>query len=120
MRQYVERDVRGVKRLWLGRTFVVLLQVLIAPADFHTCFLENCVRDLFRLSQRLGAVASRRRCDRGGPGGLLVCSGDVRRVGIPHWLERRETSRRTSLVIDPPDGRIPPMTAEGRQRLGER
>jgi hypothetical protein len=35
----------------------------------------------------------------------------------PHWLERRETSRRTSLVVDPPDGRIPPMTAEGRQRL---
>ena len=35
----------------------------------------------------------------------------------PHWLERRETSRRTSLVIDPPDGRIPEMTAEARQRL---
>lgn len=34
----------------------------------------------------------------------------------PHWLERSETSRRTSLVIDPPDGRVPPMTAEGRQR----
>jgi hypothetical protein len=35
----------------------------------------------------------------------------------PHWLERSETSRRTSLVIDPADGRVPPMTAEGRQRL---
>jgi hypothetical protein len=35
----------------------------------------------------------------------------------PHWLERRETSRRTSLVVDPPDGRIPQMTAEGRLRL---
>ena len=35
----------------------------------------------------------------------------------PHWLERSETSHRTSLVIDPPDGRVPPMTAEGRQRL---
>ncbi len=35
----------------------------------------------------------------------------------PHWLERSETSRRTSLVVDPPDGRVPPMTAEGRQRL---
>ena len=34
----------------------------------------------------------------------------------PHWLERSETSHRTSLVIDPPDGRVPPMTAEGRQR----
>ena len=35
----------------------------------------------------------------------------------PHWLERGETSHRTSLVIDPPDGHVPPMTAEGRQRL---
>ena len=35
----------------------------------------------------------------------------------PHWLERSETSRRTSLVIDPPDGRVPAMTNEGRQRL---
>jgi hypothetical protein len=34
----------------------------------------------------------------------------------PHWLERSETSHRTSLVIDPPDGRVPEMTAEGRQR----
>ncbi len=35
----------------------------------------------------------------------------------PHWLERSETSHRTSLVIDPPDGRVPPMTDEGRRRL---
>ena len=28
----------------------------------------------------------------------------------PHWLERRKVSRRTSLVIDPPDGRVPPLT----------
>jgi hypothetical protein len=35
----------------------------------------------------------------------------------PHWLERRKTSRRTSLVIQPSDGRIPPLTPEGQQRL---
>jgi hypothetical protein len=35
----------------------------------------------------------------------------------PHWLERRETSRRTSLVVDPPDGRVPAMTPEAQQRL---
>ena len=34
-----------------------------------------------------------------------------------HWIERNVTSRRTSFVIDPPDGRVPPMTAEGKQRL---
>lgn len=32
------------------------------------------------------------------------------------WHERGNPSRRTSLVIDPPDGRIPPLTAEARKR----
>jgi hypothetical protein len=33
----------------------------------------------------------------------------------PHWLERSKVSRRTSLVIDPPDGRLP---AAAQQRAG--
>ena len=34
----------------------------------------------------------------------------------PHWLERGKPSRRTSLVIDPPNGRIPAMAADARAR----
>ena len=34
-----------------------------------------------------------------------------------HWLERgTRLSRATSLVIDPPDGRLPPLTAGGERR----
>ena len=33
---------------------------------------------------------------------------------IPHWREYNTTSRRTSLVIDPPDGRFPPRTPQAR------
>jgi hypothetical protein len=33
-----------------------------------------------------------------------------------HWGERGEPQRQTSLIIDPADGRIPPMTAEGARR----
>jgi hypothetical protein len=34
-----------------------------------------------------------------------------------HWLERgTRLSRATSLVIDPPDGRLPPLTADGERR----
>jgi hypothetical protein len=36
----------------------------------------------------------------------------------PHWLERGKPSYRTSMVIDPPNGRIPPVTAEARARAG--
>jgi hypothetical protein len=32
------------------------------------------------------------------------------------WLPPRDFERRTSLIIDPPNGRIPPTTAEARQR----
>lgn len=33
-----------------------------------------------------------------------------------HWLERGQPSRRTSVVIDPPDGRIPYLNDQARQR----
>ncbi len=33
-----------------------------------------------------------------------------------HWLERGKPSRRTSLVVDPPDGRIPFLDDEARRR----
>jgi hypothetical protein len=34
----------------------------------------------------------------------------------PHWLERGEPQRQSSLIVDPPNGRLPPMTAEGAAR----
>jgi hypothetical protein len=34
----------------------------------------------------------------------------------PHWLERGRPSRRTSLVIDPPDGRVPFLNDAARKR----
>jgi hypothetical protein len=33
-----------------------------------------------------------------------------------HWIERGKPSRRTSIVIDPPDGRIPFLNDEARRR----
>jgi hypothetical protein len=45
-----------------------------------------------------------------------VLSGKVEgpSAPIPHWREYNTTSRRTSLVIDPPDGRLPPRTPQAR------
>jgi hypothetical protein len=36
------------------------------------------------------------------------------------WLEFRGASRRTSLLVDPPDGRLPPQTAAAQQRAAAR
>jgi hypothetical protein len=41
---------------------------------------------------------------------------DVSGAYNPVFTSVRRTGRRTSLVIDPPDGKIPPLTAEARQR----
>ncbi len=39
------------------------------------------------------------------------------------WLDYGKTvvkTARTSLIVDPPDGKIPPLTAEGQKRIAER
>jgi hypothetical protein len=34
----------------------------------------------------------------------------------PHWLERGDPQRQASLIVDPPNGRTPPLTEAGQQR----
>jgi hypothetical protein len=34
----------------------------------------------------------------------------------PHWLERGQPQRQASLIVDPPNGRQPPLTAEAQER----
>ena len=37
----------------------------------------------------------------------------------PHWQETGKPSRQASLIVDPPDGRQPPLSAEGQKRQAE-
>ena len=67
---------------------------------------------LNRPAQRTRAGAS---VDRG-ENGALGAYNDF-------WLDRGTTtvsSRRTSLIVDPPNGRMPPLTAEAQQRRDDR
>jgi hypothetical protein len=44
-------------------------------------------------------------------------------VGInppSHWIDRGKPNRQASLVVDPPDGRVPPLTPEAQQRVADR
>jgi hypothetical protein len=34
----------------------------------------------------------------------------------PHWLERGDPQRQASLIVDPPNGRQPPLTAKAQER----
>ena len=52
------------------------------------------------------------------PPAEIVALGDVGGVTSPppHWLERGVPSRQSSLIVEPANGRMPAMTAEGKQR----
>jgi len=38
------------------------------------------------------------------------------KMGIGHWAEMGEPNKLTSLIVEPADGRLPPLTAEGERR----
>src|SRR5436309_12649079 len=44
---------------------------------------------------------------------------DCKEYGMDAWQSGVRPYLRTSLVVDPPDGRIPPLTAEARKRQAE-
>jgi hypothetical protein len=56
--------------------------------------------------------------DLANPPAEIVALGDVGdgTSPPPHWLERGEPSRQSSLIVSPANGKTPPMTAEGQAR----
>ena len=44
-------------------------------------------------------------------------SGSVTINPPSYWVERGKPNRQASLVVDPPDGRIPPLTADGQKAV---
>jgi len=62
-------------------------------------------------AKRLDGVRARDERDLA-PVDVLSANVEGRNAPIPHWREYNTDSRRTSLVIDPPDGRLPPRTPQ--------
>src|SRR5712691_9596453 len=52
------------------------------------------------------------------PAAEIVAMGEVGGPTSPppFWLERGEPSRQSSLIVDPANGKMPPMTPEGNER----
>ena len=61
-------------------------------------------------------LAQAQRRDEDDVAAIDVLTGGVNMptAPVPHWREQATNSRRTSLVIDPPNGRIPPRTPQSR------
>lgn len=68
----------------------------------------------------LGAwLASGSTADAPKPGTLADVHYDFSQFGLARSQSPVFESLRTSLIVDPPDGRIPPLTAEGQKRRAE-
>ncbi len=63
-------------------------------------------------SERLALLGRDRRVERGTE---LDVAGAYNSV----FMSMKRTGRRTSLIVDPPDGRVPPLTSEAQQRAAE-
>lgn len=51
---------------------------------------------------------------------FVPANGGTSSINPPgYWVEHAKPNAQTSLVVDPPDGRIPPLTPDGQKRLKE-
>jgi hypothetical protein len=64
--------------------------------------------------------ASDRESEQTVPGTTADVHYDFSQFGLDRSQSTFTRSLRTSLIVDPPDGRIPPMTPEGEKRVAER
>ena len=75
----------------------------------------------FFTQEEVAALEKRAQEQTGDEGRSKGTRGDVERAYNDFWWDRgtKVTTPRTSLVIDPPDGRVPELTEEAKKRAGE-
>jgi hypothetical protein len=75
----------------------------------------------FFTQEEVAALEKRAQEQSGDEGRSKGTRGDVERAYNDFWWDRgtKVTTPRTSLVIDPPDGRVPELTAEAKARAAD-
>jgi hypothetical protein len=102
--QWGHPDIQG---LWTNSTITPLER----PAQYAN--KEFLTEEEARALDRAAAERYDRRSN--------DAAADIDDAYNQFWWERGNTvgSRRTSLIVDPPDGRLPPLTPEGQKRAAE-
>jgi hypothetical protein len=100
-------DLQG---FWTNSTYTPLER----PADVN--------KELYTLEEALEREArgAARDSEQTEPGTTSDVHYDFTQFGLDRSQSPFARNLRTSLIVDPPDGRIPPVTAEGQQRAAER
>jgi hypothetical protein len=100
-------DLQG---FWSNSTYVPLERPNNVTKQFYTPEEAAAIRK----------TAAAREQAQTKPGTVDDVHYDFRQFGLDRSQAAQAPNLRTSLIIDPPDGRIPPMTDEGRRRVAQR
>jgi hypothetical protein len=99
-------DLQGY---WTNNTVAPLQRPKGVTKEFYT--KEEFLEALKKQAERDGEEAT--------PGTVEDVHYDHSQFGLDRTQGLLTTNLRTSMIIDPPDGRIPPMTAEGQKRAAD-
>jgi len=83
---------------------------------------QNVTKEFYTPAEAEAAIklAMAREAAQTEPGTTADVHYDFSQFGLDRSQSKFTRSLRTSLIVDPPDGRIPPTTAEGKRRIAER
>jgi hypothetical protein len=100
-------DLQG---FWTNNTYTPLERSKTVTKEFYTR------EEALEIAKHSAAVES----EQTEPGTIADVHYDFTQFGLDKSQGGMALNLRTSMIVDPPDGRIPPMTAEGRKRATER
>jgi len=100
-------DLQG---FWTNSTYIPLERPQGVTKDFYTpAEAEAAVK-----------AAAAREAEQTEPGTTADVHYDFSQFGLDRSQSTIAHSLRTSLIVDPPDGKMPPVNAKGQKRAGER
>jgi hypothetical protein len=100
-------DLQG---FWSNTTFTPLQRPKDVTKEFYT--REEALEMVKR--------AAAQEAEQTEPGTVADVHYDFTQFGLDRSQSPMALNLRTSLIIDPPDGRLPPLSAEGQRRAAER
>jgi hypothetical protein len=108
--QYTPDGQPDLQGFWTNTTYTPLQR----PDDVTKTFYTP--EEVLANAQRRAAAESAQT----EPGTVSDVHYDFTQFGLDRSQGPMGFNLRTSLIVDPPDGKIPPMTAEGQRRAAER
>ena len=109
-RLHAGRYQRGPAGFWTNGTYTPLERPDGITKEFYTR------EEAAKIEKDAAAFES----DEAEPGTVADVHYDRTQFGVDRSLAGFASNMRTSLIVDPPNGKLPPLSAEGQRRAAER